>query len=310
MKIYLHWIGETLSEVAIDEKGKVTAHILPFSSVENAILARGRHELYGSNPPFGLMEKFQNIPLNYVPIHRNPAVFFLTFHLANAEQPNFLSVKIADHDKIEVDDAYVTLPSLACSCGNTNIVSPCRHVIAVAHAIPHTTYIKMLECHLKGEKFPLSSEIFQQVEEGKGKGVGVGKSVGKGIPSISARFWDCERLGCYLQRRCPHLEHVEEMIYEIRKARPAFFNLDGAALVNDIPVIIEWKVSYEYPKGQHVLFKELSKRGVFVFVVVGDPTTLEVSHVRIYEDGRATEFIEMSLKELVRKIVDKCEGRK
>ncbi len=280
MRVYLHW-GNELGARIVEKDGQVDASVLPFRSVEEFLLQTceefGVTEVYGSNPPFGLTEKFKEITLHFVPTHRNIAAFYLTYLTAVAE-PKIADFNIKWHkDKAEVDGNFVSLPSLACTCPHKFATTPCRHVVAVAHAIKAEEFVDYLGKFVRGEP----------VERGEDDDpIATEKP-----PAISALFWDCSRLGCYLHKRRPRLEVVEDKVYMAKGVRPAFFNIDGIALVNMKPVLIEWKVNKVLPKSQYILFKELSKRGILVFVVCGDPVSMTVEFVRLFKDGVAGDFV-------------------
>lgn len=297
MRVYLHWNDDYVVQV-VEKDGKVDVSISPFSGVEEALLhacdTLGVGELHGTNPPFGVLDKWREIVLINEPTHRNPAVFYLTYVTAKAEHNSLQEKVVIRGNKALVGNNQVTLPTLECTCKQRFALKPCEHVVAVAHTIPQHEFITWLERFILGEsnakgEYPMEKEKPQV---------------------ISARYWDCSRLGCYLQRRRPPLEIIEDRIKSMRGTHPAFFNLDGIACWKDTIIAIEWKVTKDYPKAQQNLFKDLSKRGAIVFVVYGNPQYLDVEEVQIYRDGEVSDWKPISnLYEFIDFIIQTVEGK-
>lgn len=291
MKVYLHWNDETVAEVCYDEASRsVSCRTYPLQSVEEALIAASDRystgELYGSAPPFGLMDKWREIALHYAPNHINPAAFYLNYMVAVAQEPPKVKSVVRKGSKVIVDEHQVMLPSLACSCFSKSLNKPCLHSVAAAQSIPHDEFVKLIEMSIaEPEKLEGGNE-----DEPK---------------AISARFWDCSRLGCYLHHRRPRLEVVEEKVRAKIGFFPPFFNLDGATFLDDKILIVEWKVTREYFKQQVNLFKNLSRKdGVVVIVVHGDPMRMKVYGVQIFKAGAMSNWKEISsLDELVDLIV-------
>lgn len=96
--------------------------------------------------------------------------------------------------------------------------------------------------------------------------------------------WDCERQGCFNQKKRLKLEIFDECF----PGKIGLSDIDGAVEINGRCLMIEGKGrGVPVPDGQRIMFERLSSGGmVTVFVIECDAETMEVFSVAVFDGGK------------------------
>lgn len=256
--------------------------------------------LYGSDPPFGVIEQYEGVPLYSLPSTDNPASYLLIYRIALLQIPEFtLSSPEVEGNSIEIGGDMVRLDTFTCSCMSREV--PCKHVVIAVNSLPPSIFQEFLLAKVEaivGSKVELETPFREWEEKGEEKVTLP--------PSISAALWNCQHLGCYLEQKRPRLEEWESRVKGLE-----FFNIDGVTFFpRGAVVFVEWKVMRDISPIQYTLFQRLSQlsQHILVVVCVGDPRTLTVHAVRLFHCGETTDWLEMSGDEVLQLIVNFGRG--
>lgn len=112
--------------------------------------------------------------------------------------------------------------------------------------------------------------------------------------------WDCERDGCWNESKRPRIEEFADCF----PGRINFGDVDGPCArtaiveINSRALLLEWKdAPGEIPRGQRVMYENLSRLGFFyIAVVAGDPRSMNITHAGFFVCGAFTGWQSSSLE--------------
>lgn len=108
--------------------------------------------------------------------------------------------------------------------------------------------------------------------------------------------WSCRRDGCFNEKRRPKIEVFAECF----PRRINFGDVDGLVELNGAFCLLEWKGEGGMVRpGQRMSYTQFTRihRNI-VFVVEGDPATMEVKRYSIFWGGRQHPWIAASLDDV------------
>jgi len=99
--------------------------------------------------------------------------------------------------------------------------------------------------------------------------------------------WDCERRGCFNQKRRPKIE----VFHDLFPGKISFGDVDGIVEINSKALLLEWKSdSLELPMGQRIMYQRLTRdETLSVIVIVGNAETMAISHLGYFFSGKFSE---------------------
>lgn len=104
-------------------------------------------------------------------------------------------------------------------------------------------------------------------------------------PGGNGLRWDCEVKGCFNQIKRPRIEMLAQYLHAGGAAGCQFGDIDAITERNGRFLIVEWKPARsEWKGGQRYAIEALvnASEAFTVFVVVGDPATMAVTHAMPY----------------------------
>ena len=95
--------------------------------------------------------------------------------------------------------------------------------------------------------------------------------------------WDCQKRGCFNQKRRPKIEIFAECF----PGRINFGDVDGIVEIGGNALLLEWKSdARELPMGQRILYERLTLSGsCSAMIIVGDAETMMVAATSIFDRG-------------------------
>jgi len=96
--------------------------------------------------------------------------------------------------------------------------------------------------------------------------------------------WDCEKQGCFNKLKRPKIE----VFCDCFPGRISFGDVDGIVEINGQGLLLEWKEKCGgLSLGQRIMYEKLTRTGILtVFVIVGNPETMDVEKYCIYFRGK------------------------
>lgn len=107
--------------------------------------------------------------------------------------------------------------------------------------------------------------------------------------------WNCEQEGCYNVKQRPKIE----LFADCFPGKINFGDLDAAIVeINSRALLLEWKgAPLEIPTGQHLTYRNLSRTGLLVAVLVaGNAERMQVTHCGLYVGGEFTGWKPASIE--------------
>lgn len=138
-----------------------------------------------------------------------------------------------------------------------------------------------------------------------------------GDPGFNPLKWDCHGQGCWKHHASPKIE----IFCNCFPRKINFTDIDGFVEIAGHFCILEWKTnSGKMGMGQKLCFKRFTERppgyegywGNIVFVVHGNPITMEVKGFLTYWEGNQYQYPQSNLEELKSRIAawaQWCERR-
>jgi hypothetical protein len=111
--------------------------------------------------------------------------------------------------------------------------------------------------------------------------------------------WDCSKRGCYSEQNRPKIEIFADCF----PGRINFGDVDaGIVEINSRALYLEWKGSaVDIPKGQDIMFRNLSKTGLLTIVTVaGNAQSMDISAVGWYISGEFSGWQEAGVDRVKR----------
>jgi hypothetical protein len=114
--------------------------------------------------------------------------------------------------------------------------------------------------------------------------------------------WNCLESGCFNLKLRPKIEVFADCF----PGKINFGDVDALVERRGMFCLLEWKSKNEdLPSAQHISFSAFTRTsGNVVFVVQGDPKTMEVMRYCIYWDGRRRGWASASIDELKARLKD------
>lgn len=113
--------------------------------------------------------------------------------------------------------------------------------------------------------------------------------------------WNCQERGCFNIKKRPKIE----LFADCFPGAIGMGDVDGIVELNSHFLLLEWKEALPVRAGQRIMYQNMTRdRNFHVFVVIGNPESMQVSQYAIFNRGKMSPFVASDLEALKARVRD------